>query len=136
MTFALTSCTAVHWLDARGEVRTLGLGRVEAVTADGGIVTRLSAPGLSLRLVPSGWRYGIGWIETTLFQSVSTDRPRELLAIGDRAYGVMLDPGGVMIGTERRFVVLEPDHRTPLVQEIRYSSGRPSHASLYRREVE
>jgi hypothetical protein len=131
-----TSCTAVQWVDRRGEVRLLGLGDVERVQAEGGVVTRVRTPGMSLRVVTSGHRYGLGWVETTFFQSAPTDGVRELLAVGDRTYGVALDPGGLMIGGEHRFTVLAPRAAKPVVQEIRYRSGRPSADWLRRREAQ
>jgi hypothetical protein len=132
--FALSSCTGVQWVDGHGEIRLLGLGRVEPVAADGGLVTRVVTPGMSLRAVPSGYRYSVGWADTTFFQSTPADGPREMLAMGDRIYGIALDPSSVVVGTEQRFVILEPDGAKPVVQEIRYQSGRPSSTWLRRKE--
>jgi hypothetical protein len=116
----------VQWIDANGRARLIGLGSVEDVAGDGGVVTRMVTPGLALRLVPSGHRFGIGWMETMLFQSAPAEGPRRVLAIADRAYGVALDPTGIVVGTEGRFLVLDPGDAPPTVQEIRYQSGRPS----------
>jgi hypothetical protein len=129
-----TSCSTIQWVDRHGAVHLLGLGTVERVPADGGVITRTRTPGMSLRVVTAGPRYCVGWVETTFFQSAPAAGPRELLAIGDRVYGVAVDPGGAMVGIEQRFMVMEPDDREPVVQEIHYRSGRPSGEWLRRRE--
>jgi hypothetical protein len=103
----------------------MGLGSIEAAAGEGGVVTRMVSAGLALRLVPSSHRFGVGWMETTLFQSAPAAGPRRTLAIGDRTYGIALDPGGILVGTEDRFLVLDPGDTTPIVQEIRYQSGQP-----------
>jgi hypothetical protein len=132
----LASCTSVQWIDRRGAVHVVGLGHAREVAAHGGRITRVVAPGLALRLVPSGSRYGAGWMETTLYQTDPVDGARELLAIGDRGYGVLLDPGGLVIGAEERLVILEPTDGRPVVQEIFYSSGAPSETWLQRKGKE
>jgi hypothetical protein len=124
-----TSCSAVQWVDRDGEVHLLGLATIERVT-------QVRTPGMSLRVVTPGHRYGVGWVETTFFQSTPAYRPRDLLAIGDRVYGVAFNPGGVMVGIEQRFTVLEPDDLQPVVQHIHYRRGRPSGDWLRRREAQ
>jgi hypothetical protein len=126
----------VHWIDGGGRVRALGLDSVTPVAADGGVVTRVVAPGLALRLVPGAWRYGIGYQESTIYQGPPGPRGRDLLALGDLAYGVAFDLGGVVVGAERRFFVVTPEGARPVVQEIRYRSGRPAPDWLHRKEGE
>jgi hypothetical protein len=86
--------------------------------------------------VPSAWRYSAGYQETTLFLSRSHEGAPEVLAVGDRAYGLALDPGHLVVGAEHRFAILGPAAERPTVQEIHYTSGHPQPSWLRRREVQ
>lgn len=130
----LGACTSVQWMDARGEVHVLGLAQA-SVQPDSGGVTRIVAPGASLRLIPGLEGYAIGWREALIFMAQQPDGTRRAAAFADLVYGVRLDPSAIVIGTDRRFGVFLPPGGASVVQKIRYhGSGGPLRGRIETKE--
>jgi hypothetical protein len=130
---SIPACTSVQWLDASGRPRTAGLASIESV-GPGQTVTRIIAPGMSLRLIPGLAGYALGWRETTIFQRTAPGGVREVAAFADRSYGIVLDPLCIVIGSEQRFGIVEPSVSRNLVQEIYYSDSSPESSFIRSQE--
>lgn len=115
----LGACTSVQWLNAGGEVQVLGLAR-STVLPDSGGVTRIVAPGASLRLIPGLEGYAIGWREALIFTAPQPDGTRRSAAFADLVYGLRVDPSAVVVGADRRFGVFLPSGVGSVVQDIHY----------------
>jgi hypothetical protein len=130
------ACTSVQWVTSDGAVRVVGLGRATTVRTQGGAVTRVVAPGLPLGLVPNALGWTVGYRASTVYQSVDANGAREIVAVGDVAYGLMLGPTRVAIGSERRFGIVMPSDERSVEQELYFENGEPSSDWLRHREVE
>lgn len=132
----LGACTSVQWMDGRGEVQVLGLARATEEPDSRG-VTRIVAPGASLRLIPGLEGYAIGWREALIFTAQQPDGTRRTAAFADLVYGLRVDPSVVVIGTDRRFGVFLPPDGDSVVQDIRYhGSGGPLRGRIETKEMQ
>lgn len=129
-------CTSVQWLASDGELRSLGWAEVTTVPAEGGVITRIKAPGSALGLIPELGGWSLGYRASTIYQSVDAHGAREIIAVGDLAYGVVVGAGHVGVGAEQSFAVLMPSANDSIQQEIHYEIAEPSSEWLRRREVE
>ncbi|MBY0277348.1 hypothetical protein K2Z84_18610 [Candidatus Binatia bacterium] len=123
-------------MDGRGEVHVLGLASA-TVQPDSGGVTRIVAPGASLRLIPGLEGYAIGWREALIFPAQQPDGTRRPAAFADLVYGLRLDPSVIVIGTDRRFGVFAPPEGGSVRQDIQYhGSGGPLRGRIETKETQ
>ncbi len=130
---SMWGCASVQWLDAAGRPHSFGLATVAPMGTDDG-VTRITAPGAALRLIPGLEGYSIGWRETVLFQSRGASG-RETVAFADHLYGVAIDATQIVFGTAHQFAILEPPGSAEVIQEIRYTESDPASVRIRRQEV-
>lgn len=132
---AAWGCTSIQWLDSAGNARTFGLATI--ASEDGGMITRIAAPGAALSLLPGLAGYSIGWRETTLFQALDPEAPANphTVAFADRTYGIDVDLTQIVIGTSSTFAVIEPRGAQGIVQEIRFVEANPALTEIRRWET-
>jgi len=131
---SMDACTSVQWLDAAGRPRNFGLASIASAATDE-TVTRIVAPGASLRLIPGLVGYSIGWRETVLFQSSDPETNGGVVAFADRIYGITVDASQIVVGAAHGFAVLEPPASTNVIQEIHYAEADPASSRIRRQEV-
>jgi hypothetical protein len=127
------ACTSVQWVDAGGRPRSFGLSNL--TTSRDTTVTRIVAPGVSLRLIPGMVGCSLGWRETVLFQT-GPRTGRQTVAYADRVYGIAFDAMQIVAGAAASFVVIEPPAGSGITQMIHYSQGNPAECWIRRKETQ
>jgi hypothetical protein len=133
---ASSGCTSIVTRSPDGRPSLYGLGWVKELETTEGLVFRVLAPGLSLRVTSYGSGWTLGFHELLLFLATDAEgKPDPVpVAIQTRAYGIDLTLYSVSVGFDRTFVIPHPK-KASTVQLIFYSQTHPKATSVFRKEV-
>ena len=130
------SCASIQFRNgADGVPRVLGFGKAGIVPSRSGIVHRVRAPGVSLRLLSDQPGLSIGWHETYRFYADDPAHGGSPAAYQVRSYGLDLGSIYLAVGYRRAFTVPMPANRDEVVQSVAFSAVHPEQTEVWRREL-